>query len=41
MQTVHHDVKTSSISTGIEIFQKEGIKGLYRGGVPMILGGAM
>lgn len=32
---------TSMMVTAREIFQKEGIRGLYRGGLPMVLGGGL
>lgn len=33
--------KPSLLSTGRELFQKEGVRGLYRGGLPPFIGGAM
>eukprot|EP00397_Hematodinium_sp_SG-2012_P059312 GEMP01075885.1.p1 GENE.GEMP01075885.1~~GEMP01075885.1.p1 ORF type:complete len:264 (+),score=37.82 GEMP01075885.1:20-811(+) len=32
---------SSSLQVGIEVFRKEGIPGLYRGGIPLVLGGAI
>lgn len=38
MQTLH---KQSAIQTGKMLVQEEGIRGLYRGGLPLVLGGGL
>ena len=36
-----HDQKASVLTTAQKIYQSEGVRGLYRGGLPLVIGGAL
>jgi solute carrier family 25 carnitine/acylcarnitine transporter 20/29 len=39
MQARPENATTSAIETGVQLFRKEGIRGLYRGAAPLLVGG--
>ena len=41
MQALPNNIKNSMLSTGRDVYTREGIVGLYRGGLPLFIGGAL
>jgi solute carrier family 25 carnitine/acylcarnitine transporter 20/29 len=41
MQARPESLKTSPLKVGTDLFKKEGIRGLYRGGMPLFIGGGL
>jgi len=41
MQALPNNIKNSMLSTGRDVYMREGIVGLYRGGLPLFIGGAL